>query len=443
MARLPSKSNPSGMFCGAALPWRGIASSWRRLVSHSLPEAAVSLVAAGVFGSLFIHVFRDVFSADIAAIVPRAALGAVTVVCLVIALTGSLMVRRAAQRDVTVGWLNFSILSGLDPKRARITEGFSLAILATIIGLVTGALIILVAGGGVLQQRPIAVGSSSFGGLLSRIVSWIVSWLVSWLETSIIAATLGLCLATALASLRTQTPKDQTSPLISGRPTKLAISPRRFSLVSKHWRSPLLTMIRWRTGLMLRAPSSWAFWGASLLATGGMSVAAAAGIPSAFVAIFAWFAGWFAALPLIFQAAAEAESIHFEYALGITPHQVARSHAGTGLIVASVCAGITILVITIITIITIIATTTTGLAAAPGEIMATAAASAAMAPSLTPFLLWQVDVRRPVIQMLTTLMASLFLATAIIATKAAFVLWPVVIIFLAQHQDQRLRVEIK
>ncbi len=430
MARLPSKSNPSRMFRGAALPWRGIASSWRRLVSHSLPEAAVSLVAAGVFGSLFIHVFRDVFSADIAAIVPRAALGAVTVVCLIIALTGSLMVRRAAQRDVTVGWLNFSILSGLDPKRARITEGFSLAILATIIGLVTGTLIIL-AGGGVLQQRPIAVAAPSFEGLLSRLVSWIVSWIVSWLvswhETSIIAATLGICLATALASLRTQTPKDQRSPSISGRPTKLAISPRRFSLVSKHWRSPLLTMIRWRTGLMLRAPSSWAFWGASLLATGGMSVAAAAGIPSAFVAIFAWFAGWFAALPLIFQAAAEADSIHFEYALGITPHQVARSHAGTGLIVASVCAAIT----------------TTGLAVAPGEVMATAAASAAMAPSLTPFLLWQVDVRRPVIQMLTTLMASLFLATAIIATKAAFVLWPVVIIFLAQHQDQRLRMEIK
>ena len=442
MARLPSKSNPCGMFRGAALPWRGIASSWRRLVSHSLPEAAVSLVAAGVFGSLFIHVFRDVFSADIAAIVPRAALGAVTVVCLVIALTGSLMVRRAAQRDVTVGWLNFSILSGLDPKRARITEGFSLAILATIIGLVTGTLIIL-AGGGVLQQRPIAVVASSFEGLLSRLVSWIVSWLVSWLETSIIVATLGLCLATALASLRTQTPKDQRSPSISGRPTKLAISPRRFSLVSKHWRSPLLTMIRWRTGLMLRAPSSWAFWGASLLATGGMSVAAAAGIPSAFVAIFAWFAGWFAALPLIFQAAAEADSIHFEYALGITPHQVARSHAGTGLIVASVCAAVTIIAITVIAITITTITTTTGLAAAPGEIMATAAASAAMAPSLTPFLLWQVDVRRPVIQMLTTLMASLFLATAIIATKAAFVLWPVVIIFLAQHQDQRLQVEIK
>ena len=442
MARLPSKSNPCGMFRGAALPWRGIASSWRRLVSHSLPEAAVSLVAAGVFGSLFIHVFRDVFSADIAAIVPRAALGAVTVVCLVIALTGSLMVRRAAQRDVTVGWLNFSILSGLDPKRARITEGFSLAILATIIGLVTGTLIIL-AGGGVLQQRPIAVVASSFEGLLSRLVSWIVSWLVSWLETSIIVATLGLCLATALASLRTQTPKDQRSPSISGRPTKLAISPRRFSLVSKHWRSPLLTMIRWRTGLMLRAPSSWAFWGASLLATGGMTAAAAAGIPSAFVAIFAWFAGWFAALPLIFQAAAEADSIHFEYALGITPHQVARSHAGTGLIVASVCAAVTIIAITVIAITITTITTTTGLAAAPGEVMATAAASAAMAPSLTPFLLWQVDVRRPVIQMLTTLMASLFLATAIIATKAAFVLWPVVIIFLAQHQDQRLQVEIK
>ena len=68
----------------------------------------------------------------------------------------------------------------------------------------------------------------------------------------------------------------------------------------------------------------------------------------------------------------------------------------------------------------------------------TTMASAAMAPSMIPFLLWQIDVRRPLIQMLTCLMASLFVATAIIATKAAFLLWPAVLVFLAQEQGKRL-----
>lgn len=364
--------------------------SWLRRTRQGLGEAVIALVAIGVFGSLFIHVFRDIFSPDIAALAPNTVRGSVSVACLVVLATTCLLMRRVCQNDVTLGWRNFSLLSGLAPNQAGITDIFFRAALAICAGILTGGLVILV-GQGALKVPQI----------------WIM------------AATTGCSLVAAMTAPRYFT---------GTRGIRAFLGFLTFDLVSRTWTgtrttSPAVIMTRWRGGLLMRQPATWGFWGAALLATGGMAAASATKIPVPFVSAFAWLAGWFMAVSIAFQAASETTSIHFEYALGITPRQIARSHAGTSFMIAALSAFIAALVC--------ILTNRT-------EMIPTTMASAAMAPSMIPFLLWQIDVRRPLIQMLTCLMASLFVATAIIATKAAFLLWPAVLVFLAQEQGKRL-----
>ncbi|NBQ54954.1 MAG: hypothetical protein EBU49_15435, partial [Proteobacteria bacterium] len=287
-------------------------------------------------------------------------------------------------------WRDFSMLSGLASNQAGITDTFFRAALATCAGILTGGLVILV-GQGALHVPP----------------NWIM------------AATTGCSLVAAM-----------TAPHHFAGTRGFRAFPGfiTFDLVSRTWTgtrtSPTAIMIRWRGGLLIRQPATWAFSGAALVATGAMVAASATKIPMPFVSAFAWLSGWFMAVSIAFQAASETSSIHFEYALGITPRQIARSHAGTAFMIAALSAFIAAFVC--------ILTHRT-------EVIPTAMASAAMAPSMIPFLLWQIDVRRPLIQMLTCLMASLFVATAIIATKAAFLLWPAVLVFLAQEQGKRLQ----
>ncbi len=392
MARLSSKSNQDGRFrtrnLPQNLPWHGIANSWLRRTLHGLGEAAIALVAIGVFGSLFVHVFRDIFSPDIAALAPTAVRGSVSVACLVILATTCLLMRRVCQSDVTLGWREFSLLSGLAANQAAITDIFFRATMAIAAGVVTGGLMTFL-GWGALNLPNI------------------------WIMT----ATTGCCLVAAISA-----PRHDAGTRF-GRSFRAF---QAFNLVSQTWKSPTATMIRWRGGLLIRQPATWAFWGASLAATGAMAAASATMIPAPFVSAFAWLSGWFMAVSIAFQAASETASIHFEYALGITPRQIARSHAGTSFMVAALSA--------------LIAASVCLLTNRP-EMIPTGMASAAMAPSMIPFLLWQIDVRRPLIQMLTCLMASLFVATAIIATKAAFLLWPAVLIFLAQEQGKRLHAQ--
>ena len=394
MARLPSKSNHDRRLRIHDLPWTGIAKSWLRRTRQGLLEGAIALVAIGVFGSLFIHVFRDVFSPDIARLAPTVVRGCIGVACLLITTTACLMVRRVCQRDVTLGWFDFSILSGISPKQAGISDFLVRTTLAMGIGLITGGLLLLI-------DR----------GALNISHTWTV------------LATTGLCLTAGITA-----PLDFAIGRNVGRqhPGKLGTS-GAFNLVSHTWRSPNAIMIRWRTGLLLRQPATWGFWAGALLAAAATVVASGTGIPTAFVAIFAWLAGWLIAVPLALQAASETTSIHFEYSLGVTPHQVARSYAGTSLMLALISAALTALICA---------------ATNRGDAVLAAIASAAMAPSLMPFLLWQIDVRRPLIQMLTCLMASLFVATAIIATKVAFLLWPAVLVFLAQEQSKRLQAQV-
>lgn len=387
MARLPSKSNLDGLFrtrnLPQNLPCRGVAMSWLRRSRHGLAEATIALVAIGVFGSLFVHVFRDIFSPDIAAIAPKVVRGSVSVACLVLVSITCLLIRRVCQSDVTLGWRDFSMLSGLASAKAGVTEVFFRAAMATCAGIISGGLVILVG-----------------QGTLNLPQTWIVT------------ATTGCCLVAAMTTPRYFTGTRGFAGLIA------------FDLVSRTWVSPTAITIRWRGGLLMRQPATWGFWAAALGAFGAMAAASAATIPVPFVCVFAWLSGWFMAAAIAFQAASETTSIHFEYALGITPRQIARSHAGTSFLVAAISASMAAFVCIL----------TNNRGAIP-----TAMASAAMAPSMIPFLLWQIDVRRPLIQMLTCLMASLFVATAIIATKAAFLLWPAVLVFLAQEQGKRLQ----
>jgi hypothetical protein len=78
-----------------------------------------------------------------------------------------------------------------------------------------------------------------------------------------------------------------------------------------------------------------------------MAVAASGSVATPFVAVFAWLAGWLAALPLAIEAASGNASSHFEFSLGITPAQVARSHAGSGVMVSLMTATIAALTTTI------------------------------------------------------------------------------------------------
>ncbi len=407
MSRLPLKSNQDGPFrlpsgrANSPLPWRGIALSWMRRTRHGLPEAVTSLVALTVFGSLFIHVFRDIFSPEIAALAPGITAGATAVACAVIVAAGTLLVRKMVREDSTMGWLALCGLIGLDAEHTVMTAKIIDYAIATLTGIASAA-VVTVAARNLFQGQlaPFAAGA-----------------------TLVITA---ICVATATITRRTSgAGSTGASRESSSAPFTTSLS---FSLVAPHGtRSRLATMIRWRTGLLLRAPVTWWFWGAATLAFAGMAAAASNSVATPFVAVFSWLAGWLAALPLAIEAASGNASSHFEFSLGITPAQMARSHAGSGVMV-SLLAAITAALITAI--------------CGRGDSMLTATAAAATAPSLMPALLWQIDVRRPLVQWMTSLMASLFLATAIIATKAALLLWPVVLVFLVQHQNKRLEAEI-
>jgi hypothetical protein len=386
MSRLPLKSNQDGPF---ELPWPGIAMSWIRRTWHGLPEAAISLVALAVFGSLFIHVFRDIFSPEIAQLAPGVTRGATAVACAVIVAAGALLARKIVRGDSTLGWLDFSRLAGAEEEHAVITAKITDAVTILCTGILTGVLMTFAA---------------------KNIVS----------RQSLAFAAGAICSSTVICAI-VATGFRPGSNGETWRPRLSLVSPS-----GTKSRRPA-TMIRWRAGLLLRSPVTWWFWGASTLAFAGMAAAAISGVASPFVAIFAWLAGWLAALPLAMEAASGDVSSHFERSLGITPEELLRSHAATGALTAVMTAALG-----------------ASIAAICGrdDAIAVAPAAAATAPSLMPALLWQIDVRRPLVQWMTSLMASLFLATAIIATKAAFLLWPVVLVFLVQQQNKRLQAEM-
>ncbi|NDE14314.1 hypothetical protein EBZ80_05215 [bacterium] len=407
MSRLPSKCNQDGPFglpvrrARESLPWRGIAISWLRRSRHGLPEAATSLVALAVFGSLFIHVFRDIFSPEIAALAPGVTAGATAVACAVIVAAGILLVRKMVREDSTLGWVAFCGMLGSKSEHTDITGKIIDQLIAIATGVATAAIARVAARNIIADQPP------GFEAL----------------------ATLAIITACVVTATRTRN-NSGTGTGRASRDSDFTPSPGRlsFSLVAPRGaKSRLATMVRWRTGLLLRAPLTWWFWGASGMAFAGMAVAASGSVAKPFVAVFAWLAGWLAALPLAIEAASGNASSHFEFSLGITPAQVARSHAGSGVMVSLMTATIAALTTTI---------------CGRGDSTLVAIAAAAMAPSLMPALLWQIDVRRPLVQWMTSLMASLFLATAIIATKAAFLLWPVVLVFLVQQQNKRLEAGI-
>jgi hypothetical protein len=315
---------------------------------------------------------------------------------------GILLTKRAVASDVTLGWAEFARLRGLPHAAVDTAERATRFAVAALSGLVTGAA--AVGAGRTVIDSP-ALRALVFA---SAFAACLMAYTSASLRASILR--------------RSASKKDNNAkPDRSGRVRDV------FRLVTQRpastsQSSPIAALVRWRAGQIARTPSTWWLLGAWMVAMSGVFAACLSRVPTAFVALFACLSGWLAAQPLALHAANEANELRFEEACGITRVQIAAAYRYLGAVIAI----------------------TSGLAAAALSAIlingsaATCFAAGAVAPSLMPVLIWQIDARRPLVQALTSLILGLFLATAIVASKAAFLLWPVVLVLLAHQQLKRL-----
>jgi hypothetical protein len=401
MARIPLKSNQHTEFAAYAGLVPGILRGWIRSTTHRLPETLVGITAIIVFGALFLHVFRDLLSPEMLILAPSAVSRATWAGVVLIILGGVILTRRTAATDVTLGWGDFGRLKGLPHHAMDAAEQMAHISAATITGAITGAV-------------AIAAGRTVIHSGSSKIIVFV--------------GALGACL---MATWRQTSEKKRLSKNPTGKtkPTRFSSPGRtvKFPLVSTRPVTstrlrPVPALVRWRTGQILRMPVTWWICAAWVLMQTVVLAGCLSNVPLPFVALFACLGGWFAAQPLSMYAAAEATDLQFEQACGVNHAQIALAYrflaagiaAGSGLIAAVLCAS------------------------HPSPDSLVSFAAGAMAPSLMPVLIWQVDSRRPLVQALTSLILSFFLATAIIASKAAFLLWPAVLVLLAHQQQKRL-----
>lgn len=402
MTRISLKSNQDGLLTQSSRIREAILKSWLRQTLEKLPEALVSLFAIGVFGSLFFHVFVDIFSPDIARLAPRITSGAALVTSTGLITLVGIGVYSFSRSDVSLGWLDF-IPNVHGNKQA--TENTMFLIKTFIASL--GATIVT----GTLWNTGLwhLATSTPTGG-------WPVPFLICL-----------LCYTAAI--MGTESKSSQTSPQWRTKITrKFESTLQQFPLTSGTKPLALLPpLTQWRLGLLVRTPLTWVFWLTGMIVAGGFAIAAANEIPAPFLGMIAWLGGWIVSLPHAFQAANESEGLGFEKGLGVTHARITNSHYSiiTITTLASGCVTAALLAISWLL------PDRSGASIIPALV--------AMIPgSLMACLLWQIDVRRPLVQVLTTLMSSLFLATAIIASKTALLLWPVMIIYLLKHQAGRI-----
>lgn len=408
MTRITLKSNQDGpLRANREIP-AAILKSWLRQIWDRLPEALVSLLAIATFGTLFFHVFTDIFSPDIARLAPAVTQGTTTAATLFTLLLGGVVVYRFSRSDVSLGWDAFTR---------------DALIICEVTGKIMFFIRILVA----------IIIATAIATILRLSGLW---QLVGAQTTASSFMLLAACLA-GYASLAAMAGGSATADN-RAKPNRVERFLQKIPLTSKDGRRGLMPpLVRWRLGLLLRSPLTWLFLGSGAAMVGVLYLAAKASIPTPFLAILAWLAGWFVCLTQAFQAASEMDSLDFEKGLGITHSEVAKSYFGVAIFTTLVTG--------------LVATTAyfgayfganlgTGQATATASVAATATiAPVAMIPgTLMPCLLWQIDARRPIVQVLTSLMSSLFLATAVIASKAALLLWPVVLIYLFKQQSERI-----
>ncbi|MEY4631912.1 MAG: hypothetical protein RIQ81_2032 [Pseudomonadota bacterium] len=384
------------MFSHAGGMAAGILTSWVRSLSSRLPETLTGLVASVVFGALFLHVFRDLLSPDMVALAPAVITKATWAGMALILAGGVALTRRAMAADLTLGWGLFGRLRGLPESVASRMEDLTRFSWAAILGTITGGAAVF-AGHAVLTSP----------------------------ESRLAVFAAGFFLCTLPAFVFSRRDGDSFSPQQAHTNRHLFRLVASNSGHTQGHAARLGALARWRTGLILRTPLTWLLAAAWSLCMAGVVAAAAYKVPLPFIALFAWLGGWLASLPLALHAASEARELPFEEAFGVTRGDIARAYMIVAAMIAILC-GITPALITLLN-------------REPVDLSAlTCLGAGAMAPSLMPFLLWQVDARRPLVQALTSLFSSMFLATAIIATKAAFLLWPVVLVLLAHQQNKRI-----
>ena len=358
-----------------------------RRVRHDLAAEITVLICAAVIVGLFIYVFRDFLTVK---------------------------------------------LQSLNAQAARIgATGFALLLLASVS-------VVIAAGRSRHRADPQSLGSLLLRlGEDARCVStyehvrslcqiavayavtwWIVwRWFVRWDLTTAIAIQV-FALAALMGSARWRhvsiRAEDVRAPIIT--PAEAAGS-----------RSEALFLWRWRQLIRRNRAARAAFIAAGAL---GLVIAACGlmGLPVIVAMALSIVLGTFAAMTLPFQLQEDLRYSWAEQGMGVSHAEIAVSYQKIGTLVA-LGAGLVAC-----------STYLVGALVAGSPVTMEAAkliATAAVGPALMPGLLFQIDPRRPLIQILVVFLAGLFIGTAVAAHWLGVALIPIAAVYAQRYQAGR------
>ncbi len=189
--------------------------------------------------------------------------------------------------------------------------------------------------------------------------------------------------------------------------------------------SPRTALTRWRLLQMLRRNrrSQWALFVSLVLATGQILIAQVNG-PLFLHILLGFLSGWLASTAVNAQLSADLKYAWMEKLAGVSHDQFMGAYRAISFFLA--------IVIFIFTFMMMLLSTSFAFS----DLLKVALA-ASIPLYLAPALSMQIDAHRPVIQMVTGFLVSLFLVTAVFAHYLAVILVPVVEVYAMQQQHNR------
>lgn len=336
-----------------------------RRFRYDFAREMVAFLSAGILFALFAHIFHDFLTAKIADL-PEAILARFRGAgALAVGLTLALMLRRTVL-------LERGMESILACARRRGEETIALRIYqATFYGMASAATL-------------------AVWGAFARWIGLLPSWpvMVGW-------AGLLLLLAFRPGTATTREKAGRWSAVASALPSRRA------------------ALLRWRLVQMAtRLPTTRHAFTCALLGFVLLPLLAFNAAPFALAAMVALAAGMFIAAAFCVQLASDVKQAWAEQAMGVTHQEIVAVYKR--LAWGSV-------------LVTLPFTLASGWWLGGAKAAFTLATLGATAPLLTPSLMFQLDARRPLLQILTIVLASLFLGTTVLMHPAGIILLALVI----------------